>query len=117
MTSVISSRINNSSTEIPMYGSLRLPASGRLLCTVEHPPDAVPVERATPVTPRHLHHARAVGTTLAQRSIEAVRLLAGVRIQVDRDVVADLQFAHRLEHVGAHQHVSGEDGELDVRDQ
>src|SRR3954468_3024690 len=99
MTSVISSRTNSSSTEIPIYGSFRLLASGRLLCTVEHPPDAVPVERATPVTPRHLHHARAVGAALAQRSIEAVRLRARIRIQVDRDVVADLQCAHRLQHV------------------
>ena len=64
-----------------------------LLGDVQHPADAKAIERASPVgAPRHLAHASGIAATLRQRCIEAIGVFLGVRLQIERDIVANSEF-------------------------
>src|SRR5215211_4191792 len=107
-----------------LYTAARTPtlSSAAALCragAVEHPSDAELVDQDTEVAaPEHRLQWHVGLAALSERREQLVGLRPRIGLEVDRDrVPLGEREAHRLGSVGAHQHVTGQDRELDVHDE
>ena len=98
---------------------MSLNINSNLALAVEHPLHPVLVGAGTVVSaPEHLLKRHLHLATLRERLEQPLRLTARVRLEVDVDIVPIFDCeAHRLRRVGAHEHMTAENGERNMHHQ